>query len=73
MHNEIDNTQVDDAQDIDVVMPMYNLIEYNDAYLKTSGNLWQYYRDESALDNNNNIIGFLQITIIVPHSNLNSK
>ena len=73
MHNEIDNTQVDDAQDIDVVMPMYNLIEYNDAYLKTSGNLWQYYRDESALDNNNNIIGFLLITIIVPHSNLNSK
>ena len=73
MHNEIDNTQVDDAQDIDVVMPMYNLIEYNDAYLKTSGNLWQYYRDESALDNNNNIIGFLLITIIVLHSNLNSK
>ena len=27
-------------------MPMYNLIEYNDNYLKTSGILWQYYRDD---------------------------
>ena len=30
------NTQVDDAHDIDVVMSMYNLIEYSDNYLKTS-------------------------------------
>ena len=28
-------------------MPMYNLIEYSDSYAKTSGSLWQYYRDES--------------------------
>ena len=28
-------------------MPMYNLIEYGDNYAKTSGSLWQYYRDES--------------------------
>ena len=38
---------------------MYNLIKYSDAYLKTSGSLWQYYRDKQALDNNGNIIGFL--------------
>ena len=38
--------QVDDAQEIDAVMPMYNLIEYSDSYLKTSGSLWQCYRDE---------------------------
>ena len=36
----------------DVVMPMYNLIEYSDNYSKTSGRLWQYYRDKPALDNN---------------------
>ena len=36
--SEINNTQVDNAKDIDVVMPMYNLIEYN--YSKTSGSLW---------------------------------
>ena len=32
---EINNTQVNDAQDIDIVMPMYNLIAYSDVYLKT--------------------------------------
>ena len=44
--SEINNTQVDNAKDIDIVMPMYNLIEYSDNYVKTSGSLWQYYRDE---------------------------
>ena len=39
-------------------MPMYNLIEYSDADSKTSENLWKYYRDEPALDNNGNIIDF---------------
>ena len=46
--SEINNTQIDNAKYIGVVMPMYNLIEYSDNYSKTSGNLWQYYRDESA-------------------------
>ena len=31
-------------------MPMYNLIDYSDAYSKTSGSLWQYYTDEPALE-----------------------
>ena len=44
--SEINNTQIDNAKDIDIVMPMYNLIEYSDNYAKTSGSLWQYYRDE---------------------------
>ena len=39
-------------------MSMYNLIEYNDAYLKTSASLWHFYRDEPSLDNNNKIIDF---------------
>ena len=39
-------------------MPIYNLIENSDAYLKTSGSLRQYYRDEPTLDANNNIIDF---------------
>ena len=55
---EINNAQVDDAQKIDVVMPMYNLIEYSDAYSNTAGSLWQYYRDEPALDANGGIIDF---------------
>ena len=32
-------------------MPMYNLIEYSDNYLKIYGSLWQYYRDEPSLNN----------------------
>ena len=55
---EINNTHADDTQKIDVVIPMHNLIEYGDAYLKTSGSLWRYCRDEPALDNNGNIIDF---------------
>ena len=39
-------------------MAMNNLIEYSDDYSKTSGSLWQYCRDEPALDNNDNIIDF---------------
>ena len=40
--SKINNTQIDNAEYIDIVMPMYNLIEYNDNYSKTSGSLWQY-------------------------------
>ena len=39
-------------------MPMYNLIEYSDAHQKRSGSLGQYYRDDPALDANDNIIDF---------------
>ena len=55
---EINNIQVGDAQKIDIVMPMYNLIEYGDAYLKISGSLWQYNRDEPVLNNNGETIDF---------------
>ena len=44
--SKINNTQEDNAKDIDIVMPMYNLIEYSDNYAKTTGSLWQYFRDE---------------------------
>ena len=46
---KLNNTQLDDSKDIDVVMPMYNLIEFTCNYSKTSGSLWQYYRDKRAL------------------------
>ena len=44
--SRVNNTDTDNAQDIDIVMPMYNLIEYSDNYSKTSGSLWQYYKDD---------------------------
>ena len=49
---EINNPQVDNAKDLDIVMPMYNLIEYSDNYSKTSESLWQYCKDIPAVDNN---------------------
>ena len=54
--SEINNTQADNAKDIDIVMPMYNFIEYSDNYSKTSGSLWQYCKDIPAVDNNNAIV-----------------
>ena len=48
--SRMNNTQVDDAQYIDVVMRMYNLLEYSDNYSKTSRILWQYCRDEPAIN-----------------------
>ena len=56
--SEINNTQVGNAKDIDIVMPMYNLIEYSDNYSKTSGSLWQYCKDISAVNDNNAIVDF---------------
>ena len=56
--NEINNTQIDNAKDIDIVMPMYNLIEYSDNYAKTIGSLWQYCKDIPALNANDEITAF---------------
>ena len=42
--SEINNTQIEYCKDIDIVMPLYNLLEYSDSYPKTSRSLWQYYR-----------------------------
>ena len=54
--SEINNTQIDNAKDIDIVMPMYNLIEYSDNYVKTTGSLWQYCKDIPARDANDDDI-----------------
>ena len=50
--SDIKNTQINDCKDIDIIMPMYNLIEYSDNHAETSGSLWQYYRDKP----NNNLV-----------------
>ena len=46
MFAKINNAQPDNAKCIDIVIPIFNLIEYSNKYLKTSGSLSQYYRDE---------------------------
>ena len=56
--SEINNTQIDNAKDIDIVMPMYKLIEYSDNYAKTTGCLWQYCKDIPARNNDDEITEF---------------
>ena len=48
---EINNTQIGNAHDINIVMPMDNLIKYSDNYLKTSASLWQCCKDVLAVNN----------------------
>ena len=58
----INSELIEDADDLDVVMPMYNLLEYSKNYRKTTGSLYNYYRDEldddADLNNhpNNNVV-----------------
>ena len=46
--SEINNTQIDNCKDIDIIIPLYNLLEYSNNYAKASGSLWQYYRNEPS-------------------------
>ena len=45
---------IENAKDLDIVMTMYNLLEYSKNYSKTSGSLWNYYRDELTDETNDN-------------------
>ena len=47
---EINDEHVDTAENLDIVMPMYNLIEYSDNYQDSSATLYQYKRDEPPED-----------------------
>ena len=51
---KINNELIEDAEDFDIVMPMYNLLEYSKNYRKTIGSLYNYYRDELINDGDNN-------------------
>ena len=63
--SKINGVKTNNAEDLYVVMPMYNLLEYSKNYRKTTGSLWNYHRDEpsSSTDDDDNIT----------HSILNSE
>ena len=46
--SKVNGVQIDNAEDIDVVIPMYNFLEYSKNYKKTAGSLWNFYRDEPS-------------------------
>ena len=50
----INDEHVDNADNLDIVMPMYNLTEYSDNYSDTSGSLWRFKRDKSPITNTGN-------------------
>ena len=58
--SKINNTLIDNAEDLDIVMPMYNLLEYSKNYRKTTGILWNYYRNEtnSGVGGKNNNVNY---------------
>ena len=45
---KIDGTTLDDAEDLGLVMPMYNLFQFSSNYSDTTGSLWFYSKDEAA-------------------------
>ena len=49
--SKINNTEIDNTQYIDIVMPMYNLTEYSDNYSKATGSLWRYCKEIPAVNN----------------------
>ena len=50
----INDEHVDNADNLDIIMPFYNLIEFSDNYSDTTGSLWQFKRDESPVKNAGN-------------------
>ena len=52
--SKINDVLVENAEDLDIVMPMYNLLEYSKNYSKTSASLWNYHKDELTDDANDN-------------------
>ena len=59
-NSKINNTCIVSAEDLDIVMPMYNFLEYSKNYRKTTGSLWNYYRDKpnSGADGENNNVNY---------------
>ena len=57
---KLNNTLIDNAEDLDIVIPMYNLLEYSKNYRKTTGGFWNYYRDKpnSGLGGDNNSVNY---------------
>ena len=53
--SKINNTLTDNGEDLDIVMPLSNLLEYSKNYSKRTGSFWNYYRDKPNSGANNNI------------------
>ena len=61
--SKINGELVENAEDLDIMIPMYNLLEYSKNYEKTSGSLFNYYRDKPSEDAIANGNGAINISI----------
>ena len=59
--SKVNNGLIEDAEDLDIVMPMYNLLEYSKNCRKTIGLLYNYYRDELSDDADNDNFGNIKV------------
>ena len=57
----INGELIEDTDDLDIVTPKYNLLEYSKSYRKTIGSLYNYYRDELSDDNDNDNFGNIKV------------
>ena len=57
----INNELIEDADDLDIIMPMYNLLEYSKNYRKTMGSFYNHYRDELNNDADDNNFGNIKV------------
>ena len=70
--SKINGIKIDNAEDLDVVMLRYNLLEYSKNYRKTTGSLWNYYRDEPSDPLSSNSESFKYKTNIVGKTSQNN-
>ena len=63
--SKINNTQIDNAEYIDIVMPMYNLIEYSDNHSKISGSLCQYCKEIPTVNDNGKIMVLMELMLLI--------
>ena len=63
--SNINGVKIDNVEDLDIIMPMYNLLEYSKNYRKTTGSLWNYYRDKPSNPLTSNSESFKYKTSIV--------
>ena len=69
---KINGVKIDNAEDLDVVMPIYNLLEYSQNYRKATGSLWNGYRDELSNPLSSSSESFKYKTNIVGKTSENS-
>ena len=63
--SKISDVKIDNTEDVDVVMPMCNLLEYSKNYRKATGSLWNYCKDEPSNPLSSNSESFKYKTRIV--------